>query len=134
MTGRKLSILAGSAILSAVIPGSFAEAQATLPPPAVDITNRSRTISEMVDVYGIKTASNWFSISRVCNILVRPDRYTGSKVHFKIQNVNGTKLLTSIIGTQNRREVKLPPGRYEFVIIAWRDAGYYTFELESHCE
>jgi hypothetical protein len=120
----------GAAIVAASATLSYAQ---PAPPRAEDITNQSLSFSAMVDVGGNPINRQWFALTRTCTVRVYPAKGTGFTVRWRIKTANGTDLAGSIVGNQAPREVRLPPGQYQFVIEARKKAGYYTYPVETNC-
>lgn len=129
MSWRPISSLLGCISLVGVCAAQPA------PPQTIDLTNRSIPVSAMLDVHGRSLEYVWFSLSRVCNIRVHSAKGTGFTIRYRIETINGSTVLRTVGGTNPKvRQTTLPPGRYAFIMEARREAGYYTFQLETYCQ
>ena len=126
--------LASAVALTAYASAAIADMGISAPQQAMDLTNRRFQLPASVDIYGVPRSSFWFSVSAPCRIVVEHPRDTGFKVRYRVETVNGSRVMGSLMGTNPKpRTAMIGPGRYKFVVEAIRETGFYPFAVATYC-
>ncbi|WP_213979231.1 hypothetical protein [Sphingomonas sp. dw_22] len=102
--------------------------------PAFDLSNSSFPVSTFLDVNGTKEYKLIFSLTGDCELYIDPPRGAGFTVAYGILSDHGTRIFSTLGGTQpHYPPLHLPGGVYQFVMLAKRNAGQYNATISARC-